>query len=214
MATTEPTAPLPETASDPSGGTPLAATPVPAEATPPSPAPTVDWEARNKALQAELTRQQMARAAAERERDALRLDRSEPDDDSDGPTPARPAKRNSEAAVGWQKRALTAEWQIARSVFGNEVVDTYEVSAGLLGSAATPADYVNAFETYHQARSKGMTHQQAVAEVAPPPASPVVDSNRSDGPLLTEVDQKLREAAATNDLTGWIAAKLRGARSG
>jgi len=110
--------------------------------------------------------------------------------------------------VGWQKRALTAEWQIARSVFGNEVVDTYEVSAGLLGSAATPADYVNAFETYHQARSKGMTHQQAVVEAAPPPVVPVVDSNRSDGPLLTEVDQKLREAAAAKDPLAWIKAKL------
>ena len=209
MATTEPTAPLPETAQDPSGGTPLAATPVPAEATPPSPAPTVDWEARNKALQAELTRQQMARAAAERERDALKLDRPEPDDDSDGPTPARPAKRNSEAAVGWQRRALTAEWQIARSVFGNEVVDTYEVSAGLLGSAATPADYVNAFETYHQARSKGMTHQQAVAKVVPPPTSPVVDSNRSDIPASAELIQEVREAVEKKDLLGGIKSLLR-----
>ncbi|MCJ7678783.1 MAG: hypothetical protein MUO35_13800 [Anaerolineales bacterium] len=208
MATTEPTAPLPETAPDPIGGTPPAATPVPAEATPPSPAPTVDWENRYKAAQAELTRQQMARAQAERERDALKFDRPEPDDDSDAPTPARPAKRNSEAAVEWQKRALAAEWQNARSVFGEEIVDTYAVSAGLLGSASTPADYVNAFEVYHQARSKGMTHQQAVAEAAPPPPAPVVDSNRSDGPLLAEVDQKLREAAAANDLRGWLKAKL------
>jgi hypothetical protein len=214
MATTEPTAPLPETAQDPPEGTPVAATPVPAEATPPSPAPTVDWENRCKAAQAELTRQQMARAAAERERDALKLDRSESDDDPDVPTPARPAKRNSEAAVEWQKRALEAEWQIARSVFGEEVVSAYGTAHALLNSAATPADFVNAFETYHQARSKGMTHQQAAAEAAPPPPSPVVDSNRSDGPSLTEVDQQLREAAAAKDLKGWIAAKLRGASTG
>jgi hypothetical protein len=213
MATTEPTAPLPETAPDPIEGTPPAATPVPAEATPPSPAPTVDWENRYKAAQAELTRQQMARAQAERERDALKLG-SEPDDDPDVSTPPRPAKRNSEAAVEWQKRALAAEWQNASSVFGAEVIADYTRSAELLSSAATPADYVNAFEVYHQARSKGMTHQQAVAEAAPPPTAPVVDSNRSDGPLLTEVDQKLREAAAANDLKGWIAAKLRGSSAG
>jgi hypothetical protein len=150
----------------------------------------------------------MARAQAERERDALKLSRDEPDDDPDVPTPARPAKRNSEAAVEWQRRALAAEWQNARSVFGEDVIADYARSAELLGSAATPADYVNAFEVYHQARSKGMTHQQAVAEAAPPPPAPAVDSNRSDGPLLTEVDQKLREAAAAGDMRGWLKAQL------
>jgi hypothetical protein len=53
-----------------------------------------------------------------------------------------------------------------------------------------------------------MTHQQAAAEAAPPPPAPVVDSNRSDSPPLAEVDQKLREAAAANDLRGWLKAKL------
>jgi len=214
MATTEPTAPLPETAQDPSGGTPLAATPVPAEATPPSPAPTVDWEARFKASQAELTRQQMARAAAEHERDALKLDRSEPDDDSDGPTPARSVRRTSEAAVEWQKRALAAEWQIAESVHGPARMAAFRKQEELRASATTPADHVNASVVFAQELAKAEAPQPTVAVAAPPPVSPVVDSNRSDGPLLTEVDQKLREAAATNDLTGWIAAKLRGARSG
>jgi len=189
--------------------TPVAATPAPAEATPQSPAPTVDWEARYKALQPEVTRNQQARAAAERERDVLRSAQTENDEET--PTPARPARRTSESAVEWQKRALEAEWQIARSVHGEEVIAAYETASGLLNSAATPADYVNAFETYHQARSRGMTHQQAVVEATPPPAALSVDSNRSDGPLLTEVDQKLREAAAAKDLHGWIAAKLRGA---
>jgi len=211
MATTEPTAPLPETAPAPIVDTPVAATPVPAEATPQSPAPTVDWEARYKAIQPELTRQQQARAAAERERDALRSSRSEPDDEGI-PTPAQPAGRTPEAAQVWQKRALEAEWQIAKSVHGEEVIAAYGSAAELLRSAATPADYVNAFEAYHQARSKGATHQQAVAEATPTPVAPVVDSNRSDGPLLTEVDQKLREAAAAKDLRGWISAKLSGAK--
>ena len=213
MATTEPTAPLPETAPAPPEGTPVAATPVPAEATPPSPAPTVDLEARNKALQAELTKQQMARAAAERERDALKFDLAQPDDDSDAPTPVRPAKRNSEAAVEWQKRALAAEWQIAASVHGGEVMAAYAKAAALLNSSASPADSVNAFRVFAAELAKAEA-QPAVVAAAPPPPSPVVDSNRSDGPLLAEVEQKLREAKAANDLMGWLAAKYRGARSG
>ena len=211
MATTEPAAPLPEPTQDPSG-TPDAATPVPAEATPPSPAPTVDWEARYKALQPEVTRNQQARAAAERERDALKAAQTRVDDE-EVPIPAQPARRTPEASEDWQRRALEAEWQIARSVHGEDVIAAYGPAAELLKSAATPADYVNAFETYHQARSKGMTHQQAVAQAAPPP-EPVVDTNRSDGPLLTELDQKVREAASAKDLTGWIAAKLRAAGQG
>lgn len=207
MATTEPQAAPPETATDPTPGTPPAATPVPAEATPQSPAPTVDWEARYRAIQPELTRQQQARAAAERERDALKS--AQPEDDEEVLTPARPARRNSEASDEWQRRALDAEWQIARSVHGDEVIAAYEVAAGLLNSAATPADSVNAFEAYFQARAKGMTHREAVAEVAPAAPEPVVDSNRSDAPASAEVDQKLREAVEKKDLLGGIQAMLR-----
>jgi len=167
----------------------------------------VDWENRYKAAQAELTRQQMARAAAERERDALKLERTEPDDDPE--TPTRPAARNSEAALEWQKRALAAEWQNARSVFGEEIITAYGTSSELLRSAATPSDYVNAFEVYHQARSKGMTHQQAVAEATPPPPAPSVDSNRSDAPASAELVQAVREAVEKKDLLGGIKTLLR-----
>ena len=213
MATTEPTAPLPETAPDPSEGNPPAATPVPAEVTPPSPAPSVDWESRYKAQQAELTRQQMARAAAERERDALKMRQSEPEDEDEAPTAARPARRTPDRDSEWQRRALEAEWQIARSVHGEDVIAAYGTASELLKSASTPADYVNAFEAYHLARSRGMTHQEAVAE-ATPPAPVVVDSNRTDAPHPSEVDEKLREAAEKKDLAGWISARLRSAGQG
>jgi len=212
MATTEPTAPLPETAPAPEVGTPDAATPTAAEATHPSPTPTVDWENRYKAAQAELTRQQMARAAAERERDALRMQQQvEPEDEDEGiPTPARPARRTPDQTSEWQKRALEAEWQIARSVHGEDVIAAYSGASELLKSATTPADYVNAFESYHMARSKGMTHQEAVAQSTPAPEPVRVDSNRSDAPPLPD-DEKLREAAEKKDMTGWIAARLRSA---
>lgn len=204
MATTEPTAPLPATAPAPAEGTPIAATPVPAEATPPSPAPT-DWEARYKAAQAELTRQQMARAAAERERDALKLERP-PEDPDDAP--ARPARRDSEAAVEWRRRAELAEWQIAESVHGPDVMAAYRKSAELLASATTPADVVNAYRVFHQELSVAETRVPAPAPAPVPAPAPSVDSNRSDGPL-PEVEQQLREAAAAKDLTGWIKAALR-----
>lgn len=209
MATTEPAAPLPETAQAPIEATPAAATPVPAEATPASP---TDLQDRLRAMQAEITRQQQARATAERERDALKAAaRNEPNDE-EVPTPARPG-RTPEGDADWRKRALEAEWQIARAVHGEDVIAAYSVGSELLNRAATPADYVNAFEAYYQARNKGATHQQAVEVATPVPAAPVVvDSNRSDGPLLTELDQKVREAAAAKDLRGWISAKLAGAK--
>jgi hypothetical protein len=150
----------------------------------------------------------MARAAAERERDALKFERStEPDDDSE-PTPARPAKRNSEAAAEWQKRALAAEWQIAASVHGGEVMAAYQKAAELLNSAGSPSDYVNAFRVFHQELAKAEAQPPAAPEAPAPPPSAPVDSNRSDSPPLAEVDQKLREAAATGDLKGWLKARL------
>ena len=205
MATTEPTAPLPETAPDPIEGTPPAATPVPAEATPPSPAPTVDWENRYRATQAELTRQQMARAQAERERDALRMDQAEPDDEE---TPARRSPRNSEASVEWKRRAEAAEWQIAESVHGPAAMAAYRKAQELQASATTPSDVLTSYRVFAQE----LARSEAPAPPPPPAPAPVapaaVDSNRSDGPLLTEVDQKLREAAAAKDLRGWLRASL------
>jgi hypothetical protein len=208
MAMTEPTAAPLETATDPSQGTPPAATPVPAEATPQSPAPTVDWESRFKALQPELTKQQMARAAAERALQALRSAPA-PDEDEETPTPARPARRTSESEPEWQKRALTAEWQIAQSVYGEDVIAAYGTAQELLSRATTPADYVTAFEAFHQARSKGAAPTPALTPEATPTPAPVVDSNRSDAPASAEVTQQLREAVEKKDLLGGIKSLLR-----
>jgi hypothetical protein len=152
----------------------------------------------------------MARAEAERQRDALRLEQPQPDDDSGIPVPARAARRTSETEAELRAQRDAALWQIAEQVYGGEVIAAYTKAQELLRSATTPADYVGAFEVYRQARDKAPQPAAQAAPAAPVPA-PSVDSNRSDGPLLTEVDQKLREAAAAKDLHGWIAAKLRGA---
>jgi hypothetical protein len=191
--------------------TPAAATPVPAEATPQ--APTVDWENRYKAAQAELTRQQMARAAAERERDALRMEQPEPDD-PEAPVTARRAQRNSEAQVEWKKRAEAAEWQIAESVHGQAAMAAYRKYAELAASATTPSDVLTAHRVFAQELARAEAPQQPAPATPPTIVPSVVDSNRSDGPHLLEVEQKLREAAAAKDLRGWISAKLAGASQG
>lgn len=202
MEPMEPTAATPATGQDPSAGTPAAATPEPVGATPQAP---TDWENRYKAAQAELTKQQMARAAAERALEALRAEPAPEDDEA--PTAARPARRTSESNQEWQKRALAAEWQIASSVYGPEVIEAYNAAQDLVARATTPADYVTAFEAFHQARSK-VTPQAPAPAALTPVAAPVVDSNRSDTPASTERDQAVREAVEKKDLLGGIRSLL------
>ncbi len=205
MATTEPTAPLPETAPAPTEGTPPAATPAPAEATPPSPAPT-DWETRYKAAQAELTRQQMARAQAERERDALRMEQPEPGDEE---TPARRSPRISEASVEWKRRAEAAEWQIAESVHGQAAMAAYRKAQELQAAATTPSDVLTAYRVFAQELARAETPAPPPPP-APAPAAPVVvDSNRSDAPASAELVQEVREAVEKKDLLGGIKSLLR-----
>lgn len=207
MAMTEPTAAPLETATDPSRGTPPAATPVPAEATPQSPAPTVDWETRYKAAQAELTKQQMARSEAERQRDALRQQQSEPDDEEDTAAGRRVARRSSETEAELRRQLADRDLQIARSVYGDETFMAAQTFEQLLATAATPADRIGALEVY---RTRFLVPPSVpTLTPEPPPPAPVVDSNRSDAPASAEVDQKLREAVEKKDLLGGIQAMLR-----
>jgi hypothetical protein len=204
MEPMEPTTAIPATGQDPSAGTPAAATPGTVEATPQAPA--IDWKARYESLQPEFTRKSQALAAAEKERDALRSAPA-PDEDDESPTPAKPARRPSESNQEWQKRALAAEWQIAQSVYGEDVITAYSAAQELLTRATTPADFVTAFEAFHQARSKAATPQAAPATPAPV-AAPVVDSNRQDAPASAELGQVVREAVEKRDLLGGVKALL------
>lgn len=172
-----------------------------------------DWEARYKALQAEATRKAQALAAKERELAELQaLADEEPDEDEDG----QPVRRSTRARTSQREAELEAqlqqaEWTIARSIYPDAVIDAYEAAATLLEQAETAADYVGAFEAYHLARSQGATPQQAAESFGgPPPAAvmPRADSNRSDAPVLPEIEQKLREAEKRKDLQGWVGAQL------
>jgi hypothetical protein len=173
----------------------------------------IDWETRYKALQAEATRKAQALAAREQELAELRsYANEEPAEDEDGQPVRRPQRaRTSEREAALEAQLQEAEWTIARSIYPDQVIDAYEAAATLLEQAETAADYVGAFEAYHLARSQGATPQQAAAAFDnPPPAAvmPRADSNRSDAPVLPEIEQKLREAEKRKDLQGWVSAQL------
>jgi len=80
--------------------------------------------------------------------------------------------------------------------------------ADLVVSASTPSDVLTAYRVFVSELAKAETQPPQAPPAPAPAAAPVVDSNRSDGPLLTEVDQKLREAAAAGDLRSWLKASL------
>lgn len=178
----------------------------------------IDWQARYRALQAEATRKAQALAAREAELAELRsYAEEEPDEDEEG----QPVQRTRRAGRTNQREAELAEaleeaeWTIARSIYPDEVIDAYATAATLLEQASTAADYVAAFEAYHLSRAQGATPQQAAAafDGNPPPAAvmPRADSNRSDAPVLPELENQLREAERKKDLGGWVAAMRRAA---
>lgn len=177
-----------------------------------SPQP-IDWQARYKALQADNTRKAQALAQREQELAELRALADEAEEDEDGEPVQRTRKvgRTSQREAELAAQLQEAEWTIARSIYDDAVIDAYETAATLLEQAQTASDYVAAFEAYHLARSQGSTPQQAAQAAAagsPPPAAvmPRSDSNRSDAPVLPEIENKLREAQAKRDLTGFVAA--------
>jgi hypothetical protein len=177
-----------------------------------SPKPT-DWEARYKAIQAENTRKSQALIAKEKEIADLRLAREEDDEEEEEePTRARKSSRRSAEIADYEERLAEAEWTIARAIYDEPTITAYASAATLLDQAKTASDHVAAFEAYHQARLGGATPEEATPRGAPPPAAvqPRADSNRSDAPVLPEIEQKLREAEKKRDLGSWVSAKLAG----
>lgn len=173
-----------------------------------------DWEARFRAYQASTTAKLQRLAELEDRLSSYEAtEAEEPDDEDEEPAPrTRRAPRSSEREAELAARLEEAEWTIARAIYPDEVIDAYSVFADLFERAQTAADYVGAAEAYHLARSRGATPQQAAAAAEPPPPAAVMprsDSNRSDAPVLPEIENQLREAAGKRDLTGWAGAMLR-----
>jgi Skp family chaperone for outer membrane proteins len=202
---TQPTPDAPATAD-----TQTAAAPDTGANTQQSPQP-MDWESRYKASQAELTRKSQALIAKDQELDELRIS-GEGDEEGDDTPRVRKSNRQSEAVAAMQERLEEAEWTIARAIYDEPTIDAYATAATLLEKADTAADHVAAFEAYHQARLGGATPAVAASAPAgaPPPAAvqPRVDSNRSDAPVLPDVEAQLREATEKHDLGAGIRAIL------
>jgi len=122
-----------------------------------------------------------------------------------------PVVRPPAAAPGDDILARTTQdsWALAEQLHGTEAIDAYRVAYRLYEAAATPADYVTAFEAYHDLRS-GKAAALATSSGKPSRAAattPKVDANRSDpGPDLANADEKLAEARKGNSLGAFAAA--------
>jgi hypothetical protein len=155
--------------------------------------PGSDLETRYAEAQATLTRQAQE----------LALFRGKAKADEPVETPA--------AAPGddYMARATQDSWALAERLHGAEAIDAYRVAYRLYEAAATPADFVTAFEAYHDIRSgkvaetaKGSGKPSRTAALAPR-----VDANRSDpGPDLANADEKLAEARKGTSLSAFAAA--------
>jgi hypothetical protein len=160
---------------------------------------TVDWEKRYKELQSHTARQI----------DTLRrqVEVSSPDDDEPAPDPVETPEPQGQPSA----RLTRDSWQLAESIYGGEAIDAYGRAATLLERAQTPADYVAAFEAYHQRRLEGAAPKQAAAQAPAQgePQQPRVESNRSDTSPRNELDQEAEAALAKGDSRGFFLAQLR-----
>jgi hypothetical protein len=92
--------------------------------------------------------------------------------------------------------ALEADsWTLAEQVYGGDAIEAYRTAADLLEKAVTPADYMAAFEAYHQIRTEGPAAEPASDKPTRAQATaPKVDANRSDLGPDPDIEQKLSEA--------------------
>lgn len=164
---------------------------------------TVDWEARYKASQAELTRQAQERARAEqrlREIEAA-AEPDEGDAGGDEPEPRSRRGRVSPREAELQEQLEREQWARAEAIYGGEVIGAYENFYNAYSVDSTPVGLLTALEAYYQARTGGASPAQAaaVAEAASAPTrdqavQPRVDQNRPDVSPDPTLDSKLKEA--------------------
>ena len=168
--------------------------------------PPVDWQARYKAAQAELTRTKQEAAILRRAAE----DVAEDEDEEQEVVQPRKRGRNLQAELeAAQARAEAAEWVIAESVYGGDAIEDYNASAELFNEAQTVADHLAAFEAYHQRRMAREGRAAPPAPAAPAreqAVQPRVDSNRVD---LLPNEVEIEEAARKRDGPGFVGALFR-----
>jgi hypothetical protein len=183
---------------------PLDATPDPTEDTPDEEAEDTaeaddssqtDWTPRDRS---EATRKitELAQENARLRREAETRTTTEPTDgEDDDPTGDYLADQNA---------------LLAGELYGEEVTEAAAAVWPLLEVASTTADYLAAFEAYHEARSKGISPAAAASGATnksrQEQVQPRVDTNRSDG--SPDSDEKLAEARKSGDLAKFAAAAV------
>ena len=107
-------------------------------------------------------------------------------------------------------------WRAAEALYGESAVEAYTAAFDIFERAQTPADYIAAFEAYHEIRTNGGSQADAAAGAAgegkkrtrAEATQPRVDLNRSDaGPDLNDKD--VAEARKSGDLGKFVSAATR-----
>jgi hypothetical protein len=101
-------------------------------------------------------------------------------------------------------------WRAAEALYGESAIEAYSAAYPLYERAQTPADYIAAFEAYHEVRSQGGTPADAAAAAGngtrrtrAEAVQPRVDANRSDaGP--DQIDKAVEEARKGTDLGAFV----------
>lgn len=151
-------------------------------------------DAESRLLEAQQT---ITRQAQELALYRGRVQASEPVDDGD---------ESSDGQNDFLTRATQDSWALAERIHGEEAIGAYRVAFDLIERATTPADYVTAFEAYHQVRLGKNSDGSEPAQGSGKPnrsaaLAPKVDANRSEpGPDLQDADKKLSEARKGKDL--------------
>jgi len=189
---TEPSAPQPD-APGPDEGTPEDAGQDTAQDTQRT---TADWESRYREAQKVIAKQGQE-LGIYRKAPAARED-PEPEEEPD-PEPVRGTSSS---------RLEKDSWRLAEQIYGEEAIAAYGRAATLLDRAATPADYVAAFEAYHQRRLEGAAPAKA-APAASAAEQTHTESNRPDAGPRTDFDQEAEAALAKGDSRGFLLAQIR-----
>lgn len=167
---------------------------------------SIDWEARYKEAQKTISRQGRE-LSAYRSGESDESDEDEPDEPDDEP--------DDEADAAPASAYEQDSWKLAEALYGEDAIAAYEAASALARKASTPADWVAAFEAYHEIRAGGGKQKKGAAKDAADgrqsrdkALEPRVDPNRSDGPDLTDTFEEARKSGSLEKFTAAAAAQL------
>lgn len=164
---------------------------------------TGDWESRYKELQSYTTRQ-IDQLRRQLESTTASDEDEEEESEDDEQAEPEPADRTN-------SRLERESWQLAEQVYGQGAIKAYNKAEVVFNRAQTPADYIAAFETYHQARLDGATRKVAreQAQGNEPSQPNRVDANRPDAGPRNDLNREAEEAFERGDSLGFFRAQVR-----